>query len=150
MAVFRHGTEPQLFIADGIAGKYQAIQCLGKGEAGRRGNSSPLGVWAWKKGAKTRDSTAISLMRMFRDGPEVSFSGSPTVSPMTAALCASEPLPPRERACSVAWACIHIVTRPRQHVGASQDAGKLAERVAAMEVAKDSSIIHCKIRMRIA
>ena len=63
---------------------------------------SPEGVWAWKKGAKTRDSTAISLMRMFSDGPEVSFSGSPTVSPMTAALCASEPLPPRERACSVA------------------------------------------------
>ena len=32
---------------------------------------------------------------MFRDGPDVSFSGSPTVSPTTAALCSSEPLPPR-------------------------------------------------------
>ena len=63
---------------------------------------SPLGVWAWKKGANTRDSTAMSLMRMLREGPEVSLSGSPTVSPMTAALWASDPLPPRERACSVA------------------------------------------------
>ncbi len=27
---------------------------------------------------------------MFKDGPEVSFKGSPTVSPMTAALCYSE------------------------------------------------------------
>ena len=29
---------------------------------------------------------------MFIDGPEVSLNGSPTVSPVTAALCASEPL----------------------------------------------------------
>lgn len=28
---------------------------------------------------------------MLREGPEVSLSGSPTVSPMTAALCSSEP-----------------------------------------------------------
>ena len=35
----------------------------------------------------------INLMRMLSDGPAVSLSGSPTVSPMTAALCASEPLP---------------------------------------------------------
>ena len=68
---------------------------------GRR-EPSPLGVWAWKKGANTRDSTAMSLMRMLREGPEVSLSGSPTVSPMTAALWASDPLPPSERACSVA------------------------------------------------
>ena len=32
---------------------------------------------------------------MFIAGPEVSFSGSPTVSPTTAALWTSEPLPPR-------------------------------------------------------
>ena len=36
----------------------------------------------------------MSLMRMFNDGPEVSLNGSPTVSPTTAALWASEPLPP--------------------------------------------------------
>ncbi len=28
---------------------------------------------------------------MLRLGPEVSFKGSPTVSPMTAALCSSDP-----------------------------------------------------------
>lgn len=48
-----------------------------------------------KKGANTRDSTAISLMRMFNDGPEVSFKGSPIVSPITAALCGSDPLGPK-------------------------------------------------------
>lgn len=37
---------------------------------------------------------------MFRDGPDVSFSGSPTVSPITAATWQADPLPPRERACS--------------------------------------------------
>ena len=58
--------------------------------------------WAAKKGAKTRDSTAMSLMRMLSDGPEVSLRGSPTVSPITAALCASEPLGPRDLACSEA------------------------------------------------
>jgi len=28
---------------------------------------------------------------MFKDGPEVSFKGSPKVSPITAALCSSDP-----------------------------------------------------------
>ena len=40
------------------------------------------------------DTVETSLMRIFRDGPEVSLNGSPTVSPMTAALWHSEPLPP--------------------------------------------------------
>lgn len=30
-------------------------------------------------------------MRIFNDGPEVSFNGSPTVSPITAALWTSDP-----------------------------------------------------------
>merc|ERR1712046_57097 len=34
---------------------------------------------------------AVSFMTMFSAGPEVSFSGSPTVSPVTEFLCASEP-----------------------------------------------------------
>jgi len=34
---------------------------------------------------------AISLIRMLILGPEVSFKGSPTVSPITAALCSSDP-----------------------------------------------------------
>ena len=44
--------------------------------------------------AKTTDTTETSLMRMFSDGPDVSLNGSPTVSPTTPALWASEPLPP--------------------------------------------------------
>jgi len=35
---------------------------------------------------KTRDVIAINLIRIFIDGPLVSFNGSPTVSPITAAL----------------------------------------------------------------
>ena len=36
----------------------------------------------------------MTLMSGLIAGPAVSLSGSPTVSPVTAALCASEPLPP--------------------------------------------------------
>lgn len=39
--------------------------------------------------AKTREVIADSLTKMLMDGPEVSFNGSPTVSPVTAALWAS-------------------------------------------------------------
>src|SRR5712692_4290731 len=42
-------------------------------------------------GAITSATTDISLMRMFIAGPAVSLKGSPTVSPTTAALCASVP-----------------------------------------------------------
>ena len=42
---------------------------------------------------KIREIMAMSFMRMLRAGPEVSFKGSPTVSPTTAALWTSEPLP---------------------------------------------------------
>src|SRR5690606_3657463 len=45
-------------------------------------------------GASTSDTTLMSLIRMFIDGPDVSLNGSPTVSPTTAALCDSLPLPP--------------------------------------------------------
>jgi hypothetical protein len=73
---------------------------------------------AAKKGAKTSDSTAISLMRMLRDGPEVSLSGSPMVSPITAALCASDPLGPSDLASSDKPACRRdngcLVTPPRR------------------------------------
>lgn len=34
----------------------------------------------------TKDNMAISLIKMFRLGPDVSLRGSPTVSPTTAAL----------------------------------------------------------------
>ena len=41
----------------------------------------------------TRLIVAIILMSTCRLGPAVSLKGSPTVSPVTAALCASLPLP---------------------------------------------------------
>ncbi len=44
--------------------------------------------------ANTRLTIVMTLIKMFIDGPEVSLNGSPTVSPTTAALCGSEPLPP--------------------------------------------------------
>ena len=40
----------------------------------------------------TRETTVICV---FIDGPAVSLNGSPIVSPITAALCASEPFPPK-------------------------------------------------------
>src|SRR5574344_2406243 len=44
--------------------------------------------------AKTTLTIDISLIRMLSEGPAVSLKGSPTVSPTTPALWASEPLPP--------------------------------------------------------
>ncbi len=41
--------------------------------------------------AITSATTLMSFRRMLSEGPEVSLKGSPTVSPTTAALCASEP-----------------------------------------------------------
>jgi|GEM_PF-5888485 len=41
------------------------------------------------------DNIDINLIKILSDGPDVSLNGSPTVSPTTAALCASDPLPPR-------------------------------------------------------
>src|SRR6185369_9182784 len=43
-------------------------------------------------GAIISETIDISLIRMFIDGPDVSLNGSPTVSPVTDALCASDPL----------------------------------------------------------
>src|SRR3989442_9301185 len=45
-------------------------------------------------GAITSVIVLSSLISTCRLGPAVSLNGSPTVSPTTAALCASEPLPP--------------------------------------------------------
>jgi len=42
-----------------------------------------------KKSPNTSEIIADSFIRIFIDGPDVSFSGSPTVSPTTAALCGS-------------------------------------------------------------
>ena len=51
-------------------------------------------IQATINGTKITATIVISLMRILRLGPEVSLKGSPTVSPITAALCGSEPLPP--------------------------------------------------------
>ena len=40
-------------------------------------------------GANTNATIVINLINMLIEGPEVSLNGSPTVSPTTAALCAS-------------------------------------------------------------
>jgi len=40
-----------------------------------------------KKDPNISETMADNLIRILREGPEVSFNGSPTVSPITAALC---------------------------------------------------------------
>jgi hypothetical protein len=44
------------------------------------------------KDPKTNEVMAESFTRMLIDGPEVSFNGSPTVSPITAAVCCASVL----------------------------------------------------------
>ena len=46
------------------------------------------------KGAITKLTIAITFIRIFIAGPDVSLNGSPTVSPTTVAECVSVPLPP--------------------------------------------------------
>ena len=53
-----------------------------------------VGEYLTMSPANTTDTIAMSLMRMFSEGPEVSLKGSPTVSPTTPALWASDPFPP--------------------------------------------------------
>jgi len=47
----------------------------------------------------------MTLISGLMAGPAVSLSGSPTVSPVTAALCASEPLHRNCRLRSTSWRC---------------------------------------------
>gem|GEM_PF-2499958 len=44
------------------------------------------------KGAIIKATMEVNLIKMFIEGPEVSLKGSPTVSPVTEALWASDPL----------------------------------------------------------
>lgn len=46
-------------------------------------------------GANTEATSDITVIIVFSEGPAVSLKGSPTVSPITAALWASEPFPPK-------------------------------------------------------
>ena len=43
-------------------------------------------IYPMNIGANTKATIDINFSSMFRDGPEVSLKGSPTVSPTTAAL----------------------------------------------------------------
>ncbi len=45
-------------------------------------------------GANSEDTSDITVINVFSEGPAVSLKGSPTVSPTTPALCASDPGPP--------------------------------------------------------
>jgi len=45
-------------------------------------------------GTKSDETRDITVINVFKEGPAVSLKGSPTVSPTTLALCASEPEPP--------------------------------------------------------
>jgi hypothetical protein len=46
--------------------------------------------YSTKNEPKIKETIAESLIRIFNEGPDVSFNGSPTVSPTTAALCGSD------------------------------------------------------------
>lgn len=50
-------------------------------------------LWEAKTVPMTSATVDINLMKMSRQGPTVSLSGSPTVSPTTAASCSGLPLP---------------------------------------------------------
>jgi hypothetical protein len=54
-------------------------------------NLYQFGCILTNKLAKTKDKMAINFIKIFKLGPLVSFNGSPTVSPTTAALCKSLP-----------------------------------------------------------
>lgn len=44
-----------------------------------------------KNYTKTKEKIADNFTKIFKAGPEVSFKGSPIVSPITAALCSIDP-----------------------------------------------------------
>merc|ERR1711966_482995 len=69
--------------------KYHPLQYNSK-----RGKRVPV-LAEMNSGARTRIVVDSNLMTTCNAGPAVSLNGSPTVSPVTAALCASLPLPPK-------------------------------------------------------
>src|SRR5476651_2021031 len=77
--------------AGGVAGVRMGgtVACTGAGVATA---SQPV---AGKSGTNSSATMLMILISGLTAGPAVSLYGSPTVSPVTAALCASEPLPPK-------------------------------------------------------
>src|ERR1051325_7673725 len=61
------------------------------------GDARPLGPDQPAASAASSSSATMLVILIigFTAGPVVSLYGSPTVSPVTAALCASDPLPPK-------------------------------------------------------
>jgi hypothetical protein len=66
-------------------------------------------------GANTSATMLMSLIRMFMLGPVVSLNGSPTVSPTTAALWTSLPLPPSCPSSMYFLAFVPCAARVRHH-----------------------------------
>ena len=87
-------------------------------------------------GRISSETRFITLISGFSAGPAVSLNGSPTVSPMTAALWASEPLPPSLPSSMYFLALSHAPPALLQEVGhelAGEDhAGE--ERAEGVEV----------------
>src|SRR5450830_303509 len=77
--------------AGGVAGVRMGgtVACTGAGVATA---SQPV---AGSSGTSSSATMLMILIKGLTAGPAVSLYGSPTVSPVTAALCASEPLPPK-------------------------------------------------------
>ena len=68
-------------------------------------------------GSTSSDTRFITLISGLSAGPAVSLNGSPTVSPMTAALWASQPLPPWLPSSMYFLALSHAPPALRQVVG---------------------------------
>src|SRR3984957_7492444 len=66
-----------------------------EGRAGAPADGPAHLVPAYRSGISNSATMLMILISGFTGGPAVSLYGSPTVSPVTAALCASEPLPPK-------------------------------------------------------
>src|SRR5690606_16956365 len=80
-----------------VAGAGYQIRPRRGGEGAARGapaRASDQPAAPLNSGTASTAAIDISLMRMLIDGPAVSLNGSPTVSPITVALCTSDPLPP--------------------------------------------------------
>ena len=102
---------------------------LAVGEDDRRRSARPAQPRRWRSGRRrcparlmiagriSSETRFITLISGFSAGPAVSLNGSPTVSPMTAALWASVPLPPWWPSSMYFLALSHAPPALRQVVG---------------------------------
>src|SRR6185312_17272759 len=86
-----HGASPRA-----LAGASDAHHKRGeKGKPRMRGAFLVARMPQCSSGMISSATMLMILISGFTAGPAVSLYGSPTLSPVTAALCASEPLPPK-------------------------------------------------------